>query len=89
MVTDQLRVEDVCIQNVGKPRRARHLKLEPQCFRQLGQVLQGLFRLLLLRGLAALAETRADLAAGRTVQESPEAHLARLDALNAVNVNAL
>ena len=32
---------------------------------------------------AALAETRADLAAGRTVQESPEAHLARLDALNA------
>lgn len=30
---------------------------------------------------AALAETRADLAAGRTVQESPEAHLARLDAL--------
>ena len=38
---------------------------------------------------AALAETRADLAAGRTVQESPEAHLAQLDALNAVNVNAL
>ena len=34
---------------------------------------------------AALAETRADLAAGRLVQESPEAHLARLDALNAVN----
>ena len=32
---------------------------------------------------AALAETRADLAAGRTVHESPEAHLARLDALNA------
>ena len=32
----------------------------------------------------ALAETRADLAAGRTVQESPEAHLARLDAMNAV-----
>jgi hypothetical protein len=30
---------------------------------------------------AALAETRADLAAGRAVQESPEAHLARLDAL--------
>ena len=30
---------------------------------------------------AALAQTRADLAAGRTVQESPEAHLARLDAL--------
>ena len=30
---------------------------------------------------AALAETRADLAAGRMVQESPEAHLARLDAL--------
>ena len=30
---------------------------------------------------AALAETRADLAAGRVVQESPEAHLARLDAL--------
>lgn len=28
---------------------------------------------------AALAETRADLAAGRFVQESPEAHLARLD----------
>lgn len=32
---------------------------------------------------AALAETRADLVAGRTVQESPEAHLARLDALKA------
>ena len=30
---------------------------------------------------AALAETRADLAAGRAVQESPEAHLARLDAM--------
>ena len=30
---------------------------------------------------AALAETRTDLAAGRMVQESPEAHLARLDAL--------
>ncbi len=30
---------------------------------------------------AALAETRADLAAGRMVQESPEAHLARLDTL--------
>ncbi len=30
---------------------------------------------------AALAETRADLAAGRSVKESPEAHLARLDAL--------
>jgi PHD/YefM family antitoxin component YafN of YafNO toxin-antitoxin module len=30
---------------------------------------------------AALAETRADLAAGRVVRESPEAHLARLDAL--------
>lgn len=30
---------------------------------------------------AALAETRADLAAGRVVQESPAAHLARLDAL--------
>ena len=29
---------------------------------------------------AALAQTRADLAAGRAVQESPEAHLARLDA---------
>jgi PHD/YefM family antitoxin component YafN of YafNO toxin-antitoxin module len=28
---------------------------------------------------AALAETRADVAAGRFVQESPEAHLARLD----------
>ena len=28
---------------------------------------------------AALAETRADLAAGRFVKESPEAHLARLD----------
>ena len=33
---------------------------------------------------AALAETRADLAAGRTVQESPETHLARLDAMNAL-----
>ena len=31
---------------------------------------------------AALAQTRADMAAGRTVQESPEAHLARLDAMN-------
>ncbi len=30
---------------------------------------------------AALAETRADLAAGRFVQESPEAHLVRLDTL--------
>nr|VFJ43143.1 MAG: hypothetical protein BECKDK2373C_GA0170839_100432 [Candidatus Kentron sp. DK] len=28
---------------------------------------------------AALAETRADLAAGRTVAESPEAHLARIE----------
>jgi PHD/YefM family antitoxin component YafN of YafNO toxin-antitoxin module len=28
---------------------------------------------------AALAEARADLAAGRVVRESPEAHLARLD----------
>ena len=31
---------------------------------------------------AALAETRADLAAGRVVKESPEAHLARLDAID-------
>lgn len=31
---------------------------------------------------AALAQTRADVAAGRIVQESPEAHLARLDAMN-------
>lgn len=30
---------------------------------------------------AALAQTRADLSAGRFVQESPEAHLARLDTL--------
>jgi PHD/YefM family antitoxin component YafN of YafNO toxin-antitoxin module len=30
---------------------------------------------------AALAETRADLAAGRAVEESAEAHLARLDKL--------
>ena len=30
---------------------------------------------------AALAQTRADMAAGRFVQESPEAHLARLDGL--------
>ena len=30
---------------------------------------------------AALAQTRADLAAGRMVQESPEAHLARLVAM--------
>ena len=30
---------------------------------------------------AALAASRADLAAGRMVQESPEAHLARLDAM--------
>lgn len=29
---------------------------------------------------AALAETRADVAAGRFVEESPEEHLARLDA---------
>ena len=31
---------------------------------------------------AALAQTRADIAAGRMVHESPEAHLARLDAAN-------
>jgi hypothetical protein len=30
---------------------------------------------------AALAQTRADMAAGSMVQESPEAHLARLDAM--------
>lgn len=30
---------------------------------------------------AALAETRADLAAGRALQESPADHLARLDTL--------
>ncbi len=30
---------------------------------------------------AALAETRADLAAGRTIQESAADHLARLDSL--------
>ena len=30
---------------------------------------------------AALAQTRANLAVGRMVQESPEAHLARLDAM--------
>ena len=30
---------------------------------------------------AALAQCRADVAAGRFVQESPEAHLARLDKL--------
>jgi hypothetical protein len=30
---------------------------------------------------AALAQTQADLAAGRFVQESPEAHLERLDTL--------
>jgi len=30
---------------------------------------------------AALPQTRADLAAGRSVQESPEAHMARLDAM--------
>ena len=30
---------------------------------------------------AALAATRADLAAGRAVQESPQAHLARLEAM--------
>ncbi len=29
----------------------------------------------------ALAEARADVAAGRVVRESPEAHLARLDAM--------
>lgn len=31
---------------------------------------------------AALAETRADLAAGRYAKESPEAHLLRLETLN-------
>lgn len=31
---------------------------------------------------AALAQTRADMATGRRVQESPEAHLTRLDAMN-------
>lgn len=31
----------------------------------------------------ALAQSRADLAQGRVVQESVEAHLARLDAINA------
>jgi hypothetical protein len=31
---------------------------------------------------AALAQTRADMAAGRMMQESPQAHLARLDAAN-------
>ena len=31
--------------------------------------------------VAALTETQADLVAGRFVQESPEAHLARLDAM--------
>ena len=30
----------------------------------------------------ALAQTRADIEGGRFVQESPEAHLARLDAAN-------
>lgn len=30
---------------------------------------------------AALAATQADLVAGRSVEESPEAHLARLDSL--------
>jgi hypothetical protein len=30
---------------------------------------------------AALTQTRADLASGRSVQESPEAHMARLDAM--------
>lgn len=30
---------------------------------------------------AALAQTRADLAAGRFVKQSPEEHLARLDSL--------
>ena len=30
---------------------------------------------------AALAETRADMVAGRTVQESPADHLARIDKL--------
>lgn len=33
---------------------------------------------------AALTETRVDLAAGRVVEESPEAHLARLGSLPAV-----
>jgi PHD/YefM family antitoxin component YafN of YafNO toxin-antitoxin module len=30
---------------------------------------------------AALAQARADVAAGRTLKESPEAHVARLDAM--------
>lgn len=30
---------------------------------------------------AALAQARADVAAGRSVKESPEAHVARLDAM--------
>ena len=30
---------------------------------------------------AAVAQARADVAAGRVVKESPEAHLARLDAM--------
>ena len=34
---------------------------------------------------AALAQTRADMAAGRAVQESPAAHLARMDAMNLVS----
>ena len=52
-VADQLGIEDIGIQNGRVARRARHLKLQPQIFRQLGQVLLGLFRLLLLRGLVA------------------------------------
>jgi hypothetical protein len=52
-VADQLGIEDIGVQNGRVARRARHLKLQSKIFRKLGQVLQGLFRLLLLGGLVA------------------------------------
>ena len=52
-VADQLGIEDIGIQNGRVARRSRHLKLQSKIFRKLRQVLQSLFRLLLLRGLVA------------------------------------
>lgn len=65
-VADQLRVQNVGIQNGRVARRACHLKLQPQLFRQLGKVLQGLFRLLLLRGLVAAQFFKFDAAVAVT-----------------------
>jgi len=52
-VADQLGIEDIGIQHGRVARRPRQLKLQSKIFRKLRQVLQGLFRLLLLRGLVA------------------------------------